>query len=58
VTYPPLERIKGKKVFTAPGRVGTKARAKALAKRNGTPTPKRRKTSGKARTKRTRAKKA
>lgn len=45
-------------IFTAPGRVGTAVRAKALAKLNGTPTPKRRKTtSGKARAKRKRAKK-
>jgi Recombination endonuclease VII len=62
VTKPPVEILKGKKVFTAPGRVGSKVRAKLLAKLNGTPTPKRRKTSGKAsgkaRAKRKRAKKA
>lgn len=58
VTQPTLTRLYGRPIFTAPGRVGTKVRAKALAKLNGTPIPKRRKTSGKARTKRTRAKKA
>lgn len=58
VTKCPVEILKGHKVYTAPGRIGTRVRAKALAKLNGTPTPKRRKTSGKARIKRTRAKKA
>jgi len=62
VTTPTATVLNGKTIFTAPGRVGTKVRAKALAKLNGTPTPKRRKTSGKAsgkaRVKRKRAKKA
>lgn len=57
VTSTPVECWFLRKIFTAPGRVGTKARAKVLAKLNGTPTPKRkrRRTLGKA-TKRTRTK--
>ena len=58
VTTPTALVLSGIRVFTAPGRVGTKARAKALAKLNGTSTPKRRKISGKARAKRKRATKA
>jgi hypothetical protein len=58
VRYPTATLCNESEIYTAPGRVGTKVRAKALAKLNGTPIPKRRKTSGKARTKRTRAKKA
>ena len=55
VTITPVEILFFGKKFTAPGKVGSKVRNKAIAKMNGLPTPKRRKTSGKA-TKRTRAK--
>jgi hypothetical protein len=43
VTLPPVFVLAGVKIFTAPGRIGTAVRAKALAKLNGQPAPKRRK---------------
>ena len=62
LNFPPTFVLWGKSPVSAPGRVGSKARNRAIAKLNGTPTPKRRKTSGKAsgkaRVKRKRAKKA
>ncbi len=57
INFPPTFVLWGKSPVCAPGRVGSKARNKAIAKLNGTPTPKRRKTLGKARAKRTRVKK-
>lgn len=48
VTHPTVTILNGKDIFTAPGRVGTKSRAKALAKLNGTSTPKRRAPRGKS----------
>lgn len=43
VTTPPLFILTGIRVFTAPGRIGTASRRKAIAKMNGTQPPKRRK---------------
>ena len=43
VTTPPLFILTGIRVFTAPGRIGTATRTKAIAKMNGTQPSKRRK---------------
>jgi hypothetical protein len=48
----PTAILAGVQVHTAPGRIGTLVRAKALAKLNGTPTPKRRSKRAKSRRKR------
>ena len=46
INFPPTYILWGVSPITTPGRVGTKARAKAIAKFNGTTTTKRRKKSG------------
>jgi hypothetical protein len=57
ISFPPTYVLWGASPVTVPGRIGSKSRNRAIAKLNGTPTPKRRKTS-EARAKRKRAKKA
>jgi hypothetical protein len=52
INFPPTYVLWGQSPVTAPGRVGSKARLKAIAKLNGTPTPKRRSKRAKSRRKR------